>query len=185
MNNDILKVLYSREQIQDVTKKLGKQITKDFAGKDPLVVCILKGAAVFYSDIVREIDTYCELDFMDVSSYGNETVSSGNVKIIKDLDTSVEGRNILIIEDIIDTGRTLQCLVDLFQSRNAASVKICTLLDKPDRRVEGIETDYYGFKVPNEFVVGYGLDYSGHYRNLPYVGVLKPEVYAKNENGQN
>ena len=115
MNDDILKVLYSREQIQDATEKMGKQITRDFEGKDPLVICILKGAAVFYSDIVREINTYCELDFMDVSSYGNETVSSGDVKIIKDLDTSVEGRNVMIIEDIIDTGRTLKCLVDLFE----------------------------------------------------------------------
>lgn len=181
MNNDILNVLYSREQIQDVTKKLGKEITKDLDGKDPLVVCILKGAIVFYSDLVREIDTYCELDFMDVSSYGNETVSSGNVKIIKDLDRSVEGRNVLIVEDIIDTGRTLQCIVDLFKHRNASSVKICTLLDKPDRRIEGIVPDYVGFEVPNEFVVGYGLDYRGHYRNLPFVGVLKPEVYTDNE----
>lgn len=181
MNDDILKVLYSREQIQDATEKMGKQITKDFEGKDPLVICILKGAAVFYSDIVREIKTYCELDFMDVSSYGNETVSSGDVKIIKDLDTSVEGRNVLIIEDIIDTGRTLKCLVDLFEKRNAKSVKICTLLDKPDRRIEGIVPDYTGFKVPNEFVVGFGLDYRGHYRNLPFVGVLKPEIYADNQ----
>ena len=118
---------------------------------------------------------------MDVSSYGNETVSSGDVKIIKDLDTSVEGRNVLIIEDIIDTGRTLKCLVDLFEKRNAKSVKICTLLDKPDRRIEGIVPDYTGFKVPNEFVVGFGLDYMGHYRNLPFVGVLKPEIYADNQ----
>lgn len=181
MNDDILKVLYSREQLQDATEKMGKQITKDFEGKDPLVICILKGAAVFYSDIVREINTYCELDFMDVSSYGNETVSSGDVKIIKDLDTSVEDRNVLIIEDIIDTGRTLKCLVDLFEKRNAKSVKICTLLDKPDRRIEGIVPDYTGFKVPNEFVVGFGLDYMGHYRNLPFVGVLKPEIYADNQ----
>ena len=181
MNNDILKVLYSKEQIQDVTQKLGKKITKDLDGKDPLVVCVLKGAAVFYSDLVRQIDTYCELDFMDVSSYGNDTVSSGNVRILKDLDCSVEGRNVLIVEDIIDTGKTLQSLVDLFKGRNAASIKICTLLDKPDRRSEKVVPDYIGFKVPNEFVVGYGLDYLGHYRNLPFVGVLKPEVYNKNK----
>ena len=181
MNDDILKVLYSREQIQDATEKMGKQITKDFEGKDPLVICILKGAAVFLSYICREKKTSCELDFMDVSSYGNETVSSGDVKIIKDLDTSVEGRNVLIIEDIIDTGRTLKCLVDLFEKRNAKSVKICTLLDKPDRRIEGIVPNYTGFKVPNEFVVGFGLDYMGHYRNLPFVGVLKPEIYADNQ----
>lgn len=181
MNDDILKVLYSREQLQNATQEMGKQITNDFKGKDPLVICILKGAAVFYSDLVREIDTYCELDFMDVSSYGNETVSSGDVKIVKDLDVSVENRNVLIVEDIIDTGRTLKCLVDLFAERNAKSVKICTLLDKPDRRIEGVVPDYTGFKVPNEFVVGFGLDYRGHYRNLPFIGVLKPEVYADNQ----
>lgn len=181
MNDDILKVLYSREQLQNATQELGKQITDDFKGKDPLVICILKGAAVFYSDLVREINTYCELDFMDVSSYGNGTVSSGDVKIVKDLDESVENRDVLIVEDIIDTGRTLKCLVDLFTKRNAKSVKICTLLDKPDRRIEGVVPDYTGFKVPNEFVVGFGLDYRGHYRNLPFIGVLKPEIYADNQ----
>lgn len=181
MNDDILKVLYSREQIQSATQEMGKQITNDLKDKNPLVICILKGAAVFYSDLVREIDTYCELDFMDVSSYGNETISSGDVKIVKDLDTSVENRDVLIVEDIIDTGRTLKCLVDLFKKRNAKSVKICTLLDKPDRRIEGVVPDYTGFKVPNEFVVGFGLDYCGHYRNLPFIGVLKPEIYADNQ----
>lgn len=132
------------------------------------------------ADIVREIDTYCELDFMDVSSYGDATESSGEVKIIKDLDVSVKDRHILIVEDIIDTGRTLERLVELLKHRNAASVKICTLLDKPERRVKSVVPDYVGFEVPNEFVVGYGLDYIGHYRNLPYVGILKPEVYENN-----
>lgn len=178
MNDDIEKILYSKEDIVRVSQKLGKQITQDYEGKNPLVVCILKGAILFMSDIVREIDTYCELDFMDVSSYGNAQVSSGSVKVIKDLDVSVEDRNVLIIEDIIDTGRTLQTLVDLFEHRNAKSVKICTLLDKKERRVEGVAPDYVGFEVPNEFVVGYGLDFLGHYRNLPYVGVLKPRIYA-------
>lgn len=180
MNEDIEKILYSKEDIQQISQKLGQQITKDYIDKDPLVVCILKGAILFMSDIVRQIDTYCELDFMSVSSYGNAQVSSGSVKIIKDLDVSVEGRNVLIIEDIIDTGRTLQTLVDLFDHRQAASVKICTLLDKKERRVEGVTPDYVGFEVPNEFVVGYGLDYLGHYRNLPYVGVLKPRIYSDN-----
>ncbi|GEN48859.1 hypoxanthine phosphoribosyltransferase [Ligilactobacillus pobuzihii] len=180
MNDDIEKVLYSKEDIVRVSQKLGKQITQDYEGKNPLVVCILKGAILFMSDIVREIDTYCELDFMDVSSYGNAQVSSGSVKIIKDLDVSVEDRHVLIIEDIIDTGRTLRTLVDLFEHRNAKSVKICTLLDKKERRVEGVTPDYVGFDVPNEFVVGYGLDFLGHYRNLPYVGVLKPKIYADN-----
>ena len=177
MNNDIKEVLYSKEQIAEVTKRLGKQITKDFEGKNPLVVCVLKGAVMFTTDIIREIDTYLELDFMDVSSYGEGTESSGEVKIIKDLDTSVTGRDVLIVEDIIDTGRTLQRLVELFKHRNAKSFKICTLLDKPERRVEGVKPDYVGFEVPNEFVVGYGLDFAGRYRNLGYVGILKPEVY--------
>ena len=169
MNNDIKAVLYSKEQIDEVARDLGERITKDFEGKNPLVICVLKGAVLFMADIVRQIDTYCELDFMDVSSYGNNTVSSGEVKIIKDLDVSVKGRNVLIVEDIIDTGRTLASLVELLKSRDAASVKI--------RRVKTVKPDYVGFEVPNEFVVGYGLDFQGHYRNLPYVGILKPEIY--------
>ena len=132
------------------------------------------------ADIVRSIDTYLELDFMDVSSYGNATVSSGEVKIVKDLDTNVEGRDLLIVEDIIDSGRTLAYLVDLFKYRKAKSVTIVTLLDKPEGRVVNIEADYVGFNVPNEFVVGYGLDYAEAYRNLPYIGVLKPSVYQSN-----
>ena len=132
------------------------------------------------ADIVRSIDTYLELDFMDVSSYGNATVSSGEVKIVKDLDTNVEGLDLLIVEDIIDSGRTLAYLVDLFKYRKAKSVKIVTLLDKPEGRVVNIEADYVGFNVPNEFVVGYGLDYAEAYRNLPYIGVLKPSVYQSN-----
>lgn len=178
MNNDIKEVLYSQEEIQAVTKKLGEQLTKDYQDKKPLVVCILKGAVLFMTDIVRQMDTYCEMDFMSVSSYGNETVSSGDVKILKDLDKSVEGRHILIVEDIVDTGRTLECVIDLFKHRKAASVKVCTLLDKPERREKAVQADYVGFTVPNEFVVGYGLDYQGFYRNLPYVGILKPEVYT-------
>ncbi len=132
------------------------------------------------ADIVREMDCHLELDFMDVSSYGNATISSGEVKILKDLDTNVEGRDMLIVEDIIDSGRTLAYLVDLFKYRKAKSVKIVTLLDKPEGRVVKIDADYIGFDVPNEFVVGYGLDYAEQYRNLPYVGVLKPSVYQSN-----
>ncbi len=141
---------------------------------------MLKGAVPFMADIVREMDCYLELDFMDVSSYGNAMISSGEVKIIKDLDTNVEGRDLLIVEDIIDSGRTLAYLVDLFKYRKAKSVKIVTLLDKPEGRVVEIDADYVGFDVPNEFVVGYGLDYAEQYRNLPYVGVLKPSVYQSN-----
>ncbi|KRL06244.1 hypoxanthine phosphoribosyltransferase [Liquorilactobacillus oeni] len=180
MNEDIKEILYSKEDISKVSHEIGLQLTADYKGKKPLVICVLKGAFLFMADIVREIQTYTEIDFMDVSSYGDETVSSGEVKIIKDLDVPAEGRDILIVEDIIDTGKTLQCLVELFKHRKAKSVKICTLLTKPERRVEGVEPDYFGFEVPNEFVVGYGLDYKGMYRNLPYVGVLKPEIYKNN-----
>ncbi|MBO1304882.1 hypoxanthine phosphoribosyltransferase [Enterococcus sp. 669A] len=177
---DIESVLIDRAEIQQRCVELGKELTKDYADKNPLVVGILKGAVPFMADIVREIDTYLELDFMDVSSYGNQTVSSGEVKIIKDLDTNVEGRDLLIVEDIIDSGRTLHYLVELFKYRKAKSVKIVTLLDKPEGRIVDIEADYIGFNVPNEFVVGYGLDYAETYRNLPYVGILKPEVYQSN-----
>lgn len=177
---DIEKVLITREDIQKRCVELGVQLTADYTDKNPLVVGILKGAIPFMADIVREIDAHLELDFMDVSSYGNQTVSSGEVKIIKDLDTNVEGRDLLIVEDIIDSGRTLGYLVDLFKYRKAKSVKIVTLLDKPEGRVVDIHADYVGFDVPNEFVVGYGLDYAEAYRNLPYVGVLKPVIYQSN-----
>lgn len=177
LEKDIKNILITKEQIAEKTAELGKKLTEDYKEKSPLVIGILKGAVPFLADIVREIDTYLEMDFMAVSSYGNATVSSGEVKIIKDLDTNVEGRHILIVEDIIDSGRTLAYLVDLFKYRKAASVKIVTFLDKPEGRVVDIDADYVGFNIPNEFVVGYGLDYAESYRNLPYVGVLKPEVY--------
>ncbi|MGX7352904.1 hypoxanthine-guanine phosphoribosyltransferase [Enterococcus canis] len=180
LEKDIQEVLITKEEILAKSAELGKQLTEDYAGKNPLVIGILKGAVPFMADIVREIDTYLEMDFMDVSSYGNATISSGEVKILKDLDTNVKGRDILIVEDIIDSGRTLSYLVDLFKYRQANSVKIVTLLDKPEGRVVEIEADYVAFNVPNEFVVGYGLDYAEAYRNLPYVGVLKPEVYQSN-----
>lgn len=180
LEKDIEKILITKEQIIDRTAELGKQLAADYEGKTPLVVGVLKGAVPFMADIVRAMDCYLEIDFMDVSSYGNATVSSGEVKIVKDLDTNVEGRDLLIVEDIIDSGRTLAYLVDLFKYRKASSVKIVTLLDKPEGRVVDIEADYVGFDVPNEFVVGYGLDYTQHYRNLPYVGVLKPSVYQSN-----
>lgn len=180
LEKDIKQILITKEQILEKSTELGKQLTEDYKDKNPLVIGILKGAIPFMADIVRSIDTYLEMDFMDVSSYGNATVSSGEVKIVKDLDTNVEGRDILIVEDIIDSGRTLAYLVDLFKYRKAASVKIVTLLDKPEGRVVDIKADYVGFDVPNEFVVGYGLDYAEAYRNLPYVGVLKPEIYESN-----
>ena len=180
LEKDIERILISQEEIQVRCKELGKELTEIYQNTKPLVVGVLKGAVPFMADIVRSIDTYLELDFMDVSSYGNATVSSGEVKIVKDLDTNVEGRDLLIVEDIIDSGRTLAYLVDLFKYRKAKSVKIVTLLDKPEGRVVNIEADYVGFNVPNEFVVGYGLDYAEAYRNLPYIGVLKPSVYQSN-----
>ena len=180
LEKDLEKVLITKEEIQVRCEELGKELTETYKDSNPLVVGVLKGAVPFMADIIRSIDAYLELDFMDVSSYGNATVSSGEVKIVKDLDTNVEGRDLLIVEDIIDSGRTLAYLVDLFKYRKANSVKIVTLLDKPEGRVVDIEADYVGFNVPNEFVVGYGLDYAEAYRNLPYIGVLKPSVYQSN-----
>lgn len=177
LGKDIEEILITEEQIQEKINELGKMLTKEYEDKFPLAIGVLKGALPFMSDLLKRIDAYVELDFMDVSSYGNATVSSGEVKIVKDLNTNVEGRDILVVEDIIDSGRTLAYLVDLFKYRKASSVKIVTLLDKPEGRVVDITADYVGFDVPNEFVVGYGLDYEQHYRNLPYVGVLKPEIY--------
>ena len=180
MHPDVERILISEEEINQRTKQLGEEITKYYASQDLVVVGLLKGSVPFMAELVKRINTNLELDFMDVSSYGNATVSSGEVKIVKDLDTNVEGRDLLIVEDIIDSGRTLAYLVDLFKYRKAKSVKIVTLLDKPEGRVVDIEADYVGFNVPNEFVVGYGLDYAEAYRNLPYIGVLKPSVYQSN-----
>ncbi|OKL35788.1 hypoxanthine phosphoribosyltransferase [Domibacillus mangrovi] len=183
LSNDIEKVLISEEEIQAKVKQLGAQLTKEYTNSYPLFVCVLKGAMPFMSDLIKRVDTHLEVDFMDVSSYGESTVSSGEVKIVKDLDTSVEGRDVLIIEDIIDSGLTLSYLTELFHYRKAKSVKIVTLLDKPTGRKAKIKADMIGFTVPNEFVVGYGLDYAERYRNLPYIGVLKPIIYmaAKGE----
>ncbi|MED1205993.1 hypoxanthine phosphoribosyltransferase [Heyndrickxia acidicola] len=181
MKQDIEKVLITEEEIKKKTTELAEQLTREYDGRFPLAIGVLKGAMLFMGDLVKQIDTYLEMDFMDVSSYGRSTVSSGEVKIIKDLDTSVEGRDILIIEDIIDSGLTLSYLVELFRYRKAKSIKIVTLLDKPTGRKADIEADYVGFNVPDAFVVGYGLDYAERYRNLPYIGVLKPEVYSKSE----
>lgn len=180
LEQDIERVVISREEIKAACEKLGKQLTEDYQGKDVLVVGILRGAALFMMDIIREMDCHLEMDFMDVSSYHGGTSSSGEVKIIKDLDSRVEGRHILIVEDIIDTGRTLRYIIDLLKYRKAASVKVCALTDKPEGRVvKDVKADYVGIEVPNEFLVGYGLDYDQKYRNLPYIGVLKPEIYTK------
>lgn len=178
MHNEIEKILISAEDIQQKCKDIGNQLSKEYEGKFPLAVGVLKGALPFMSDVLREMDIHVEMDFMDVSSYGSEMRSSGEVKIVKDLDTKVEGRDVIIIEDIIDSGLTLSYLVDLFKYRRANSIKIVTLLDKPEGRTVDIKADITGFSVPNEFVVGYGLDYQEKYRNLPYIGVLKPAVYG-------
>lgn len=178
MKNDVKKILLNEEQIKEINKKLGEQISKDYAGKKLLLVSILKGAVVFMSDIMREISIPCRIDFMVVSSYGKGTKTSGVVKIVKDLDINLEGYDVLIIEDILDTGLTLSYIVDILKGRNPNSVKICTFLDKPDRRIADIKADYTGVAVPDEFVVGYGLDHDEKYRNLPFVGVLKPEIYS-------
>ncbi len=181
LNQDIEKVLISEEELQEKVKELGKQLTEEYQDCFPLAIGVLKGAMPFMADVLKRVDAYMEMDFMDVSSYGNSTVSSGEVKIVKDLDTKVEGRDILIIEDIIDSGLTLSYLVELFRYRKAKSIKIVTLLDKPSGRKADIKADYVGFIVPDEFVVGYGLDFAEKYRNLPYIGVLKPKVYTKPE----
>lgn len=177
MHNDIEKILFSEEEIQAKVKELAQIITEKYDGKFPLAVGVLKGAMLFMSDLLKRVETHIEMDFMDVSSYEG-TKSTGEVKIIKDLNTSVKGRDILIIEDIIDSGLTLSYLVDLFKYRQANSITIVTLLDKPTGRKSNIKADYVGFEVPDAFVVGYGLDYEEKYRNLPYIGVLKKEVYS-------
>ncbi|CAI2632229.1 hypoxanthine phosphoribosyltransferase [Apilactobacillus apinorum] len=178
MNNDILKTLYSKEDIQDACRRLGQQITSDYKGKKPIVIGVLKGAIFFMTDVVREMDVYIDIDFIDVSSYHGGTASSGSIELVKDVELDVKGRDVIFMEDIIDTGRTLKYLEDLLAERGAKSIKVCTLMDKPEGRVVDAKADYVGLEVPNEFVVGYGLDYKGMYRNLPYVGVLKPEVYS-------
>ncbi len=178
MENDIEKVLLTEQEIKEICKKLGARITEDYRGKKLLIVSVLRGAVVFMADIMREIKCPCEIDFMAVSSYrGAKT--SGSVQFKKDLDINPEGYDILIVEDILDTGLTLRFLIDILKTRRANSVKICTFLDKPENRKADIEADYVGAVVPNKFVVGYGLDYDEKYRNLPYLGVLKPEIYTK------
>ncbi|WP_010279341.1 hypoxanthine phosphoribosyltransferase [Paenibacillus senegalensis] len=178
MHNDIQQVLFSEEEINRKVAELGEQISEAYRGRNLFVICVLKGAFIFMGDLVKRITIPMELDFMAVSSYGQSTRSSGEVKIIKDLDVPAEGRDILIVEDIIDSGLTLNYLIDTLKRRNAHSVSVVTLFDKPARRTVKIEPDYKGFTLPDEFIVGYGLDYAEKYRNLPYVGILKQEVYS-------
>ena len=174
---NIEKVLLTKEQLEQRIKELGAEITRDYQGKELVLAAVLRGSYVFMADLTRAIDLPLTVDFMAVSSYGAGTVSSGQVEIKKDLSDPIEGKNLLIIEDILDSGNTLYYLMDVLSARHPASIRICTLLDKPERRVKPIKADYSGFVIPDAFVVGYGLDYAEKYRNLPYVGVLKPEVY--------
>ena len=178
MENCIKEVLVDEESLQLKIKELGAEITRDYKGKDLLVVCILKGAVMFVSDLIKRIDLPLEIDFMAVSSYGSATKSSGVVRILKDLNEEINGKDILIVEDIIDSGLTLSYLIDNLKSRDPASVAVCTLLDKPDNRKAYIDIKYTGFVVPDEFVVGYGLDYAEKYRNVPFIFILKEEIYS-------
>ncbi|MBQ5320806.1 MAG: hypoxanthine phosphoribosyltransferase [Oscillospiraceae bacterium] len=179
MLGDIERVLISEEELKEKVYMLGKQISEDYKGKNLLLVSVLKGSVIFMADLMRAITIPAQIDFMSVSSYGSGVKTSGVVKIIKDLDVSIEEKDILIVEDILDSGKTLYYLRDMLSARKPKSFRICTLLDKPERREADISADYFGFRVPNDFVVGYGLDCDEKYRNLPFVGVLKPEVYSK------
>ena len=180
MEKDIQQILLTEAQIQSKIEELGEILTKEYAGKDPIVIGVLKGVVVFYADMIRKINVPCQMDFMWVSSYSG-TNSTGNMIVRKDVSADIKGRHVLILEDIFDTGNSLDFVVKHLQSKEPASLKICTLLDKPERRNPAVtlQADYVGFTIPNAFVVGYGLDYNEHYRNLPYVGILKPEVYEK------
>lgn len=179
MDKDVKDILVSEADIKKLVAQLGRRITSDYEGKEIMVICILKGAVMFCADLIREIKVPLKLDFMAVSSYGETTESSGAVQILKDLDSSVEGRHLLIVEDIVDTGLTLRYLISILNARGPASIKTCALLDKPERRKVDVKIDYAGIEIPDAFVIGYGLDYAEDYRHLPYVAVLSPEVYEK------
>ena len=178
MKEDVLRVLLSEDEIREKVRELGGKITADYKNSNLMLVTVLKGAVVFLADLMRQIDVPAEIDFMVVSSYGSGVKSSGVVKIVKDLDVPLAGKDILIVEDILDSGLTLSYIKELLESRGPRSIRIATLLDKPSRRKVDVQADYIGFSVPDEFVIGYGLDYDEKYRNLPYIGILKPEVYS-------
>jgi hypoxanthine phosphoribosyltransferase len=179
LNKDVKSVLLTEEKISETVKQIAEKINKDYEGKEILFVVILKGSLVFAADLMRQIKVPMRVDFMQASSYGSGTASSGTINIKKDIENNAEGKHVLIVEDIIDSGNTLAKIKKLFEERNAASVKICTLLSKPERRETDVYCEYIGTEIPDEFVIGYGLDYDENYRNLPYIGILKPEVYEK------
>ena len=179
LEQDIERVLFNEEELKARVAEIAARIDRDYAGKEPMLISVLRGSFIFMADLARAITLPCTVDFMAVSSYGSGTTSSGQVKITKDLSESIEGRDIIVVEDILDSGNTLSYLFQLLQARHPASVRLCTLLDKPSRRTKPITADYTGFTVDDLFVVGYGLDYAEKYRNLPYIGILKPAVYEK------
>lgn len=179
MRDDLKEILLSEEDIHQICKDLGEELTRAYNGKPLVCIGILKGSVMFMADLIKYIDTHLAIDFMDVSSYHGGTESTGEVQILKDLSSSIENKDVLIIEDILETGTTLKSITELLESRRVNSLEIVTLLDKPNRRKADIEAKYVGKKIPDEFVVGYGLDYAEHYRNLPYIGTLKPEIYSK------
>ena len=178
LEQDIDRVLFTEEQLKARVAEIAAQIDRDYAGKQPLLVSVLRGSFVFMADLVRRITLPCTVDFMAVSSYGSGTTSSGQVKIVKDLSEQIEGKDVIVVEDILDSGNTLSYLLKLLEARHPASIRLCTLLDKPERRTKPVAVQYSGFTIPDEFVVGYGLDYDEKYRNLPYIGILKPRVYG-------
>ena len=178
LNKDIQNVLFTQEQLQARVREIADEIQRDYAGKEIMLISVLRGSFIFMADLCRAIDLPCTLDFMAVSSYGKGTSSSGQVQITKDLSEDISGRHIIVVEDILDSGNTLSYLLKILEHRHPASIRLCTLLDKPERRVKPVQVHYSGFTIPDAFVVGYGLDYAEKYRNLPYIGILKPEVYG-------
>ena len=179
MRNDLQETLVSKEEIDAIVARLGAEISHDYEGKNPILITVLKGAFIFMADLCRAITVPCTMDFMSVSSYGNGSTTSGTVRIRKDLDVDIKGQDVIIVEDILDSGVTLSNLIEMLQTRDPASMKLVTLFDKPDRRKADVTIDYCGMQVPDAFIVGYGLDYAEKYRNLPEVSILKPEVYTK------
>lgn len=178
LEQDIQEILFSQEQLKTRVSEIARQIEADYAGQEIMFIGILRGSFIFLADLCRAVNLPCTLDFMSVSSYGSGTTSSGQIQIIKDLSEDISGRHIIVVEDILDSGNTLSYLLNILEHRHPASIRLCALLDKPERRVKPVQLHYCGFSIPDAFVVGYGLDYAERYRSLPYIGVLKPEVYS-------